>query len=446
MGTEEKPHVVIIGGGFGGLYAAQSLKRVPVRVTLLDRRNFHLFQPLLYQVATGSLSAANIAAPLRAVLRRQNNIEVWLAEVTHIDVTSQHVVLHDGERIAYDTLIVATGSRHSYFGHDEWQPFAPGLKTIEDATTIRRRLLFAFEAAERASDAAQRQTWLTFAIVGGGPTGVELAGALAEIARDTLRHDFRHLNPKEARILLLEGTDRILPPYPPSLSAKAADALHRLGVNVRTGTLVVDVQPTVITVCCNDHEEHIPTRTVVWAAGVQASPLGQGLATATGASIDRAGRVEVQPDLSLPGHPDIFVIGDLAHYRHQTGIPLPAMAPGAMQQGRYVARLIQRRLRGQTMPPFHYRDRGNMAIIGRGKAVAALGPLRFAGCIAWLAWLFIHLLYLVEFQNRLLVLIQWASNYFSRNWAARLITGDEALLLRSLNFSEFVEGQSGPDT
>ncbi len=416
-------HVVIIGGGFGGLYAARTLKGVPVQITLLDRRNFHLFQPLLYQVATGWLSPADIASPLRAVLKRQRNVQVLLAEALDIDVGTRRVVLKDGV-VSYDTLIVATGTRHHYFGHPQWEQFAPGLKTIEDATEIRRRILFAFEAAERESVQERIRSWLTFVIVGGGPTGVELAGTLGELTKDTLRHDFRHINPAESHILLVEGTDRILPSYPTELSAKAAAALARLGVSVRIRTTVTDVQADAVLLRSNEQSEHIATRTVVWAAGVQASPLGRILATATGSELDRAGRVMVAPDLSLHGYPDIFVIGDLAHCRNQQGQPLPGVAPVAMQQGHYVAELIHHRLRGQTRPPFRYRDRGSMAIVGRAEAVAALGSWRFSGLLAWLAWLFIHLIHLVEFENRLLVAIQWAWNYFTRNRSARLITGE----------------------
>ena len=415
--------VVIIGGGFGGLYAARTLKGAPVQVTLIDRRNFHLFQPLLYQVATGWLSPADIASPLRAVLKRQHNVQVLLAEAMDIDVANRRVILKDGE-VNYGTLIVATGSRHHYFGNTRWEQFAPGLKTIEDATEIRRRVLFAFEAAERESDPAQIPSWLTFVIVGGGPTGVELAGTLGELTKDTLRHDFRHINPAESHILLVEGTDRILPAYPAELSAKATAALARLGVSVRTRATVTDVQPDAVILRSNEQSEQIATRTVVWAAGVQASPLGRILAIATGAELDRAGRVIVAPDLSLPGHPDIFIIGDLAHCRNEQGQPLPGVAQVAMQQGHYVAEVIRHRLRGQTPPPFHYRDRGSMAIVGRAEAVADIGGWRFSGLLAWLAWLFIHLINLVEFENRILVVVQWAWNYFTRNRSARLITGE----------------------
>ncbi len=423
---EKRYRVVIIGGGFGGLYAAQSLKRAPVQVTLLDRRNFHLFQPLLYQVATGGLSPANIAAPLRGVLSKQKNVQVLLAEATDIDVTNRRVALSDGE-VSYDTLIVAAGARHHYFGNDQWEKLAPGLKTIEDATAIRRGILLAFEAAERESSPEKLRAWLTFVIVGAGPTGVELAGALGEIANDTLRHDFRTINPAEARILLLEAADRVLPPYPPDLSASAQASLARLGVTVRTGVAVTGIEPDAVTIRAGHQTESIPARTVLWAAGVQASPLSRILAQATGAAVDGAGRVIVEPDLSLPGHPEIFVIGDMCNFSHQTGRALPGVAPVAMQQGRYVANLIQRRLHGGSIPPFRYQDKGNMATIGRAAAVVDLHWLRFSGHLAWLAWLFIHLINIVEFENRLLVMLQWAWNYFTRNRAARLITGENPL-------------------
>jgi NADH dehydrogenase len=415
--------VVIIGGGFGGLYAAQSLRRAPVQITLMDRRNFHLFQPLLYQVATGWLSPANIASTLRVVLKRQKNARVILAEATDIDVDERRVILDDGS-IAYDTLIVATGSRHHYFGNDHWELLAPGLKTVEDATEIRQRIFLAFEAAERETDAAEVRALLTFVIVGGGPTGVELAGALGEITRDTIRHDFRNIDPSDASILLIEGTERILPPYPPELSHKAQIFLSRLGVTIQTNTIVTDIQPDAVIIKRGETVERIPCRTVLWAAGVQASPLGKVLSMATGAKLDRAGRIFVEPDLTLPNHPEIFVIGDLACYTHQSGKPLPGVAPAAMQQGRYVAKLLRNRLAGKSMAPFRYKDRGNLAIVGRAAAVADLGKLRFAGFPAWLTWLFVHLINLVEFENKLLVLIQWAWYYFTCNRGARLITGE----------------------
>jgi NADH dehydrogenase len=418
----ERHRVVIIGGGFGGLTLAQSLRNAPVEVTLLDRVNFHLFQPLLYQVATGSLSPANIAAPLRQVLRKQRNTTVLLAEATDLDTKNRRVILKDGT-LAYDTLVVATGSSHQYFGHDEWEKFAPGLKTIEDATDMRSRILLAFEAAEREDDPEKRRAWLTFVIVGGGPTGVELAGALGEIANDTLRHDFRDIDPSTAHIILVEGTDRILPTYPPILSVKARQMVERLGVTVRIGAFVIDVQAESVTIRDGDRTERIPTRTILWAAGVASSPLGQALAKETGAPLDRAGRVIVQPDMTVPGHPEIFVIGDLANFGHQGGKALPGVAQPAIQEGRYVAKAIERRLRGETIEPFRYIDRGNLAVIGRGAAVADLNRLRLAGWPAWLIWIFIHLVNIVQFQNRILVLLQWGWLYLSYDRSARLITG-----------------------
>jgi len=419
----QRHQVVIVGGGFGGLHAAQSLAGAPVDVTLVDRRNFHLFQPLLYQVATGALSPANIASPLRAVLKRQKNARVLLGEAIGFDPRNRTVVLKDGQ-VSYDTLIVATGAGHHYFGHDDWAKNAPGLKTVEDATEIRSRILLAFEAAERAGDSGEIGSWLRFVIIGAGPTGVELAGALAEIARDTLRSDFRSIDPADAEILLVEGADRVLPAYPRDLSAKASASLGRLGVTVRTETIVTDITSSSVTVRSGDRTEAISTRTVLWAAGVEASPLGRALAEPTGAGLDRIGRIVVAPDVSLPGYPEIFVIGDLACFDHQDGGPLPGVAPVAKQQGRYVARLVARRLRGRKSPPFRYRNYGNMATIGRAAAVADLGWLRFSGFPAWLAWLTVHLVNIIEFENRLLALVQWAWNYFTRNRAARLITSD----------------------
>lgn len=421
----ETPEVVIVGGGFGGLYAAQHLRHVPTQVTLVDRRNFHLFQPLLYQVATGGLSPADIAAPLRAIVKRHRRTRVLLGEVVDLDPARRVVGLRDGE-LTYDTLVLATGASHHYFGHPEWETVAPGLKTIEDATEIRGRLLFAFEAAEREPDPEGRQAWLTFVVVGAGPTGLELAGAICEIARHTLKDDFRSIDPRAARVLLVEATDRVLPPYPPDLSARAAESLRRLGAVVRTGTLVTAIRHDSVTLKSGDAEETVPTHTVLWAAGVQASPLGRLLAERTGAALDRAGRVMVGPDLSVPGHPEIFVIGDLAHCLGSSGKQLPGVAPVAMQQGRDVALRIAARLEGRTRPPFRYRDRGSMATIGRAAAVADLGFVRFGGYAAWLTWLFIHLLYIVEFQSRVLVLVQWAWNYATRNRSARLITFGKA--------------------
>ncbi len=422
---DHRHRVVIVGGGFGGLYAAQSLKGAPVQVTLLDRRNFHLFQPLLYQVATGGLSPANIAAPLRSILRKQRNVEVLLAEAVDFDAARRKVLLRDGE-LAYDSLLVAAGSRTSYFGRDEWQHFAPGLKTIEDATEIRRRILLAFEQAEREPDPVERQALMTFVIVGGGPTGVEMAGTMAEIARYTLRSDFRHIDPREARFILIDADQRVLSNYPPKLSDSAAESLTRLGVDVRSETKVTEVLPDRVELNTPAGPMTLRTCTVVWAAGVQASPLARTLAAATGAETDRAGRILVAPDLSVPGHPEIFVIGDMANYRHTPdGHPLPGTAPVAMQQGRYVARCIRARLTGGPPPePFRYRDYGTMATIGRRAAIAQIGRFKLTGFLAWLLWLFVHLMALVEFENRLLVLFQWAWNYVTFNRTARLITGE----------------------
>lgn len=417
--------VVVVGGGFGGLHTVQSLKRSPVQVTLVDRRNFHLFQPLLYQVATGALSPANIAAPLRGILRRQRNAEVVLGEVVDFALDRKELILTDG-RIPFDSLIVAAGSRYNYFGHEEWEPRAPALKTVEDATSIRGRILRAFEEAERETDPEQRRRWLTFVIVGAGPTGVEMAGALAEVANHTLRNDFRHINPSEARIIIVDAVDRVLSNYPESLSQKAVDALETLGITVWTKCLVTNVAPEAVMLRTGDRQETIPARTVIWAAGVRTTPLAKALADASGAETDRIGRVTVQSDLSLPGHPDVFVIGDMAHCRGEDGQPLPGVAPVAIQQGKYVARLIHARLQGQTLPAFRYRDLGTMAAIGRSQAVVNLKWLKTNGVLAWLIWLFVHLMQLVEFQNRVLVFMQWAWNYFTLNRSARLITGEFA--------------------
>ena len=420
------PHrVVIIGGGFGGLSAARELKHAPVNVTLIDRANYHLFQPLLYQVATGSLSPANIASPLRHIVKDQKNTAVLLAEAVHIDAANRRVILSDGEA-SYDTLVVATGSSHQYFGHDAWEQYAPGLKTVEDATAMRRRILIAFEAAERETDPKKLQEWLTFVIVGAGPTGAELAGALGEIAHDTLRRDFRRIDPSEARIILVEGTDRVLPAYPQKLSAAAQKMLERLRVTVRTGAMVTDVREDSVTIRKGDREEVISTRTILWAAGVLASPLGKILAREAGAQLDRAGRVIVEPDLTVAGHPEIFVIGDLANFSHQTGKPLPGVAQPAIQQGRYVARTIRKRLRRENNGPFHYWDKGNLATIGRGAAVADLNWVRLKGFPAWLIWIFVHLLYIVQFQNRLLIFLQWGWLFITYDRSARLITGKKS--------------------
>ncbi|HZZ26376.1 MAG TPA: NAD(P)/FAD-dependent oxidoreductase [Pirellulales bacterium] len=420
--------VVVIGGGFGGFNVVHRLRKAPVQITLIDRRNFHLFQPLLYQVATGGLSPANIAAPLRDLFRKQVNAEVLLGEVVEIDAAAKKIILRDGA-LPYDTLVVATGVSHQYFGHDNWEPFAPGLKTIEDATAIRRRVLTAFEEAERETDPARVRAWLTFVIVGGGATGVELAGTLRELACETLRGNFRRINPADAEVILVEATDRVLPTFAPQLSTKALASLEKLGAIVKLNHRVTHVQADGVTVESGSanavQTEHIATRTVLWAAGVQASPLGKAVAKATGAPLDRAGRVIVQPDCTVPGHPEIFVIGDLANFTGADGKPLPGVAQTAIQQGRYVAKLIRARLRGKCTPPFVYHDRGSLATIGRHAAVADLGWCKLSGWLAWWIWLVIHLMNIVQHQSRILVLIQWGWTYFTRNRAARLITGGD---------------------
>jgi NADH dehydrogenase len=420
-----KHRVVILGGGFAGLYAAKALRNAPVDVTLIDKRNFHLFQPLLYQVATGGLSPGDIAAPLRAALRGQSNTEVKLAEVTAIDAKGRRVHAQGPVgplTIEYDSLIVAGGSTHSYFGHPEWEPIAPGLKTVEDATEMRQRLLSAFEAAEIEPSPELRREWLTFLVVGAGPTGVELAGAIGEIAGKTLREDFRHINPEEANILLLDASERVLQAYPVDLSHKAERALIHLGVRTRSRVRVTKIDERGATLDCGGTSERIAARTVFWAAGVQASPLGSMLAETTGVPLDRAGRVMVAPDLSVPGYPEILVCGDMVHLEND-GKPVPGVAPAAMQMGKHAARQIIDQQQGkQSGKPFHYFDKGSLAVIGRASAVADFGSIRLSGYIAWLAWLFIHLMYIVGFQNRVLVFIQWGFQYFTFNRGARLIT------------------------
>jgi len=418
--------VVIVGGGFGGLYAAKTLAKTAVNVTLIDKRNFHLFQPLLYQVATGALSPADISSPLRSVLSKSKNTKVLLGEVNNIDPEAQKVIVGN-EAIRYDTLIVATGAKHSYFGKDNWEEFAPGLKTVEDAIEMRRRIFMAFEAAEKETDPEKRRAWLTFVIVGGGPTGVELAGAIAELANQTLKEDFRNIDTSEAQILLLEGLDRILPPFAPELSQEAEASLTRLGVVVQTKTLVTNIENDIVTLKQGDEVKEIASKTVLWAAGVKASAMGKVLTERTAAECDRAGRVIVEPDLSIKGYPNIFVIGDLANFSHQNGKPLPGVAPVAKQEGEYVAELIQKRLVGQTLPAFTYVDRGSLAMIGQNSAVVDLGFLKLKGFFAWAFWLLIHIYFLIEFNNKLVVMIQWAWNYFTRNRGARLITGQESV-------------------
>jgi NADH dehydrogenase len=422
---------VIVGGGFGGLQAARALRHAPVEITLIDRRNFHLFQPLTYQVATGALSADEVAHPLRAVFRRDRNVRVLLAEVASFDLERREVAPRSAEGlpalepVPYDTLIVAGGSHYSYFGHDEWSAHAAEVKSLESALTVRSRLLAALEAAEIERDPGRRDEWLTFVVVGAGPTGVEMAGQIAELARDTLRSDFRAADPRSGRILLVEAADRVLTGFPPSLSAKAERSLRRLGVTPVLGSTVVAVDEMGATIEHTDGEtRRIPARTVVWAAGVTASELASRLAEATGAEQDGAGRVTVEADLTLPGHPEVFALGDMVRVRGRDGsaITLPGLAPVAMQEGRYVGRTVRARVEGRATPPFRYRDKGNLATIGRSAAVADLKGVRVSGFPAWLLWLVVHLFYLVGYQNRLLVLIRWSFSFATRGRGARLIT------------------------
>jgi NADH dehydrogenase len=423
--------VVIVGGGFGGLQAALGLRRANVEVTLIDRRNFHLFQPLTYQVATGALSPGEVAYPLRAVFKRDRNVRVLLAEVEQFDLDRREVVLGPvaglpaPEPVTYDTLIVAGGSHYSYFGHDEWSAYAAEVKSLESALTVRSRILAAFEAAELERDPRRRGEWLTFVVVGAGPTGVEMAGQVAELARDTLRRDFRTADPGSGRILLVEAADRVLTGFPPSLSTKAEHSLRRLGVMPLLGSTVVDVDETGVTIReADDATRHIPARTVVWAAGVTASGLASTLAELTGAEQDRALRVTVEPDLTLPGHPEVLALGDMVRVRGRDGSPItfPGVAPVAMQQGRYAAKAVRARLRGRTPPPFRYLDKGNLATIGRAAAVADIKGFKLSGSLAWMTWLVVHLFYLVGFQNRLVVLIRWSISFATRGRGARLIT------------------------
>jgi NADH dehydrogenase len=423
--------VVVIGGGFGGLQAALHVARVPVDVTLIDRRNFHLFQPLTYQLATGALSPGEVCYPLRAIFKRRRNVEVLLAEVTGFDLDSHEVWLESGAgdrrrfSMPYDTLIVAGGSRYSYFGHDEWQQVAPEVKSLESALAVRARILGAFEAAELEADEDRRRAWLTFVVVGAGPTGVEMAGQIAELARDTLREDFRRINPRQGRVLLVEAAERVLTSFPPSLSRKAARSLKHLGVTPLVERMVVGIDDEAVTVEAPDGTmEHVPARTVIWAAGVTASGLAAQLAEQTRAELDRAGRMAVEPDLSLPGHPEVLALGDMVRVRGSDGTPqlLPGVAPVAMQQGRYAAKLVRARLEDREIAPFHYRDKGNLATVGRARAVADLHVIRLSGLPAWVTWLVVHLWYLIGFQNRLLVLIRWAFSFVTRGRGARLIS------------------------
>lgn len=414
------PHrVIIIGGGFAGLTAAMALKRASVEITLLDRRNFHCFQPLLYQVATGGLSPANIAAPLRSILERQKNCTTLLANVESIDPVKQVVHSNLGEH-HYDSLLVCTGASHAYFGHDEWEKHAPGLKTLEDAVAIRAKVFLAFEKAEACADPIERQRLITFVVIGAGPTGVELAGAIAELAKHTLKGNFRNINPADARIILLEGGDRVLASYVPKLSVSALHALKRLGVEVRLGAKVNDVTADAVTYSQGSEQVRLEANVILWGAGVQGSPLGTMLAEVTHDKLDRQGRLMVQGNLTLPSHNNIFILGDLAHFE-QDGKVVPGVAPTAMQMGNYAARLINARLRNKIIPPFKFTDKGSMATIGRGAAVADLNFMTLSGYPAWLAWLFLHVLFLVGFESKILVLIQWASNYITRARSARLI-------------------------
>jgi NADH dehydrogenase len=412
--SDQRPHIVIVGAGFGGLYAAKALKDPAVSVTLVDCRNHHLFQPLLYQVATAALSPGDIAYPIRSVVRNQKNTRVLLAQATSVDVDARKVILRDGE-VPYDYLVLATGAGQAYFGHDEWEPLAPGLKSLENALEIRRRILLAFERAEREPDEEKRQALLTFVVIGGGPTGVELAGAIAEIARSVLVEDFRSIDPREARVLLVEGSDRVLETFPLSLSQKAAASLRSIGVEVWNGNHVTAIEKGRVTV----GDQHVYAKTVLWAAGVKASPLGASL----GAPTDRSGRVIVNADLTIPDHPEVFVIGDLASFRHQGERPLPGVAPVAIQQGRHVAENVRRTLAGKPLEPFRYVDRGNMATIGRASAVVDAAGMKVSGFFAWLFWLLVHILYLIGFRNRLVVMLNWAWSYIRLQRTARLITG-----------------------
>src|ERR1700726_2469269 len=421
---EEKHRVVILGGGFGGLAAAQKLKRAPVEITLIDRRNFHLFQPLLYQVATGSLSPGEIPAPIRGVLRRQKNTTVLLGEAVDVDPQAKRVILRDGAAFEYDSLIVATGTQTSYYGNDSWQEWAPSLKSVEEATAIRHKILYAFERAERAATHEESRAWLTFVIVGAGATGMELAGALAEIANETLKNDFRQINPQEARILLVEGGSRVLPSFPEDLSAKAEKLVSRLGVEVKKGVLVTCIDANGVTFRRGDKTESLAAHTVLWAGGVETTTFGRKLAQRTHAETDRSGRIKVSPNLTIPNYPDIFIVGDLAHATDKDGKPMPGVAQVAIQGGAFAAKTIKARIQNKkTDPAFHYFNKGDMAVIGRAAAVANIFGFHLSGFIAWFTWLFVHLIYIVEFQNRVMAFIQWGFEYLTFSRGARLITG-----------------------
>ncbi|HTZ95368.1 MAG TPA: NAD(P)/FAD-dependent oxidoreductase [Terriglobales bacterium] len=438
--TNERPKVIIIGGGFGGLSAAQALKSAPVDVTLIDRRNYHLFQPLLYQHATGSLSAGDIAAPIRGILARQKNTRVWLGEVADIDPVAKHVVLADGATLDYDFLIVAAGSKTSYYGHDEWQQWAPGLKSVEEAAALRHKILYAFEVAERIPDPAERRAWLTFTIIGAGPTGVELSGAIAEISRQTLKHDFRSIDPKDAQIILLDASPRVLMAFPEDLAQKAVHYLTKLGVQTRMGARVHELTRDGISYECNGATQALSTKTAIWAGGVTTTPLTKTVAQRTGTETDRGGRIKVAPDLTIPTFPNIYVVGDMAFSLDKQGQPLPGVAQVAMQGGAYAAKAIARRVEGKPKPaPFNYFDKGNIAVIGRAAAVADVFGIHVWGLPAWLVWAFIHLAYIVEFQSRILVFVQWAIQDVTFNRGSRLITG---VAPTDFNFNHAVSEQS----
>jgi NADH:ubiquinone reductase (H+-translocating) len=423
-----QPHrVIVLGGGFGGLSAVQKLKRAPVEVILIDRRNFHLFQPLMYQIATGSLSPGEIAAPLRGVLSRQKNTQVLLGEVSDIDPAAKKIQLLDGATFDYDSLIVATGSQTSYYGNDSWREWAPSLKSVEEATAIRHKILYAFERAERAATHEESRAWLTFVIVGAGATGLELAGALAEIANETLKHDFRHINPQESRILLVEGGKRVLPSFPEDLSAKAEKLVTKLGVEVMKGVMVTTIDANGVTFRSGDKTESLAAHTVLWAGGVETTTFGKKLAQRTHAETDKSGRIKVNPDLTIPNYPDIFIVGDLAHATDKDGKPMPGVAQVAIQGGAFAAKTIKALIENKNPDPaFHYFNKGDMAVIGRAAAVANIFGFHLSGFIAWFTWLFVHLIYIVEFQNRVMVFIQWGFEYLTFSRGARLITGTAA--------------------
>jgi len=423
-GMSEQAKVIIVGGGFGGLCAAQALKSAPVDVTLIDRRNYHLFQPLLYQVATGSLSPGEVAAPLRSIFRRQKNTRVLLGDVQDIDPVAKRVMLVDGESFEYDSLIIAAGSQSSYYGNDAWRHWAPGLKSVEEATTIRHKILYAFEVAERLPDPEHRRGWLTFVIVGAGATGVELAGAIGEIARQTLKNDFRTIHPEEAQIIVLDGGQRPLTAFPDDLAQKAERSLAKLGVRVKTNCMVKAIDREGVTIAIGNSIDRISSRTVIWAGGVTVAPLAKTLASRTGVETDRGGRIKVNPDLTIPNFPDIYVVGDLAFALDSKGNPLPGVVQVAMQSGTYAAKAIVKKINGDPKPElFKYFDKGNMAVIGRAAAVANIFGLHVSGLPAWLVWVFIHLIYIVQFQNRILIFIQWAIQDLTFSRGSRLITG-----------------------